>query len=56
MPAFPRVKAVTFADSELFAEFFELPRLGQFADELEAWRKFVWDNPYYVDRVILGAR
>jgi hypothetical protein len=56
VPAFPSVKALTFADSDLFAEFFELPRLGLFADELEAWRKFVWDNPYYVDRVIHGAR
>ncbi len=56
VPAFPRVKALTFADSDLFAEYFEVPRFGKFPDEIEAWRKSVGNNPYYKASLRIGAR
>lgn len=52
LPQLPQIKAVTFAQSELFRAYFALPDLGQRNDEMEAWQRAVTDNPYYTDRVI----
>jgi hypothetical protein len=46
---------VTFADSQLFAAYFSLPRLGHKSDELAAWQDAVEGNPYYVKTVKLGG-
>ena len=47
LPGLPRVKAFTFANAVLFRDYFELPLLGQFPDEITTWKEVVTNNPYY---------
>jgi len=53
LPTYPRIKAITFGDSQLFEAYFSLPRLGNVGDEITAWQDAVEKNPYYVKKVIL---
>jgi hypothetical protein len=50
LPHLPRVKAVTLADFKIAEEFYEVPRLGTFEDEVAAWKRVVGENPYYIKR------
>lgn len=50
LPRLPRVKAFTFADSELFERYFQLPRLGSLPDEIPAWKESIKENPYYIHK------
>lgn len=47
LPGLNRVKAFTFANAVLFRDYFELPLLGQFPDEVTTWKEVVTHNPYY---------
>ncbi len=51
LPEYPELQALTWADSELFAQFFTLPRLGHVEGELEAWQEAVWASGLYEDGI-----
>ncbi|MGH8612130.1 MAG: hypothetical protein ACREYF_08830 [Gammaproteobacteria bacterium] len=48
LPQFGRVKAVTIADFKIAEDYYEVPRLGTFKDEIRAWRRVVRENPHYL--------
>lgn len=52
LPSMPRIKAVTVADFKIAADYYEVPRLGTFVDEVHVWKRVVVQDPYYVlDRI-----
>jgi glycosyl hydrolase family 26 len=53
LPSLPRVKAFAFADGILFEDYFELPLLGQFEDEIIAWNESVSNNTAYIHKIKL---
>lgn len=44
LPRLPRVKALTIADFKIAEEYWEVPRLGTFDDEILAWIRGVREN------------
>ena len=51
IPNIPELAAFAMADDILFEEYFTLPRLGNYQDELEVWYDEVVRNPYYAGTV-----
>lgn len=52
LPRFVRIKAVTLAEFKIAEEFYEVPRLGTFEDEITAWSRAVRENSYYITRAV----
>ena len=52
LPNYPDLRAFAMADAELFAQFFDIPRLGHVDAELAAWRETVWESGGYTDEVV----
>ncbi len=48
LPSLPRVKAFTFANGELFENYFEIPLFGKLPDEVNMWKTSVVNNPNFV--------
>lgn len=48
---FPGVKAVTFVDSNIGADYFFTPRLGVSQQEISTLKQFLGNNPYYLSAV-----
>lgn len=53
MLQFDDVKAFAFADGALWEQFFEIPRLGHDAEELEVWQQSVWQSNEYTNDVLV---
>ncbi len=54
LPGLPRVKAFTFANAELFKQYFEIPILGeQYPDEMQMWKSSVINNPAFQHSLII---
>jgi len=51
LPAFPDVRAWTFADADIWALYFDIPRLGNQPDEIPAWIDQVWNSGLYTNRI-----
>ncbi len=49
LPSLPRVKALTLTNGKLFRDYYEVPLLGKFPDEITTWKEVVTNNPYYKD-------
>lgn len=49
LPAFPQIRAFTFADADLFEAAFSTPRLGNYLEEIDAWREYVTDSEDYTN-------
>ena len=49
VPAFPQIRAFTFADADLFEAAFSTPRLGNYLEEIDAWREYVADSDDYTN-------
>ena len=47
IPSIPEIDAFAFADGELWAQFFDMPRLGHDPEELEVWQQHVWESADY---------
>ena len=47
MHEFPEIRAFAMADGELWAQFFDIPRLGHHPEELPAWQEAVWESGDY---------
>jgi glycosyl hydrolase family 26 len=53
LPSLPRVKAFAFANGVLFRDYFEIPLLGRFPDEITTWKESVTNNPTYQYKIQL---
>ena len=49
IPAFPQIRAFTFADADLFEAAFSTPRLGNYPEEIDAWSEHVTDSDDYTN-------
>ena len=49
LPAIPQVRGFAFADADLFELAFATPRLGNFPEEIVAWKKFVSESDDYTN-------
>jgi hypothetical protein len=56
LPRLPRIKAVTVADFKIAEDYYEVPRLGTFEDEIEAWKRAVRENPRYLKRASFNSK
>lgn len=56
LPQFGLVKAVTFADFKIAEDFYEVPRLGTFDDETDAWKRSVRENSHYLKQASFNGR
>lgn len=54
IPAHPDIRALTFADAELFKYFFGIPRLGEGEGEVQAWLDAVIHSDRYTGTIYLG--
>lgn len=53
IPGIPEIDAFAFADGELWAQFFDMPRLGHDPEELDVWQQYVWKSADYTGEVLL---
>jgi hypothetical protein len=56
LPRFSRIKAVTIADFKIAEDYYEVPRLGAFEDEIVAWKRAVRENPRYLKRASFSSK
>ena len=51
LPQFEEIQALAMADGDLWAQFFDIPRLGHVDGELDAWREAVIENDRYTNEL-----
>ncbi len=54
LPAMPDIRAWTFADGELMALVFDIPRLGAGAGETAVWNDQVFDSGRYTNELVFS--